>query len=56
MSGWIKRRVQKFFEGHGYFKGRVESFNKKTSFYKVRYEDDDVEEYTESELKEVSHL
>lgn len=46
--------VRKFFEGHGWFNGQVDSYNAdKGGFYNVCYEDDDEEEYTESDLEKI---
>jgi hypothetical protein len=50
----IGTEIQKFFPGHGWFRGYVSEFDGK--YYKVYYEDGDEEEYEEKEVENLLHL
>ncbi|KAJ7547702.1 hypothetical protein O6H91_08G099700 [Diphasiastrum complanatum] len=49
----IGRTVKKLFTGYGYFNGKVISFNCRSGYYRVKYDDGDREELELHELKEI---
>jgi hypothetical protein len=52
----VGTKLQKNFKFHGWFTGKIISFDAKTGFYKVQYEDGDVEDLEECELIECKIL
>ena len=49
----IGKRVKKWFPKHGYYEGEVIHWDKKKMWYKVEYDDGDIEEFNVSELKKI---
>ena len=49
----VGRCVEKHFDGHGVFSGRVKKYNAAHSWYLVEYEDGDTEELTELEVNKL---
>ena len=47
---FLGRRVEKLFDGES-FPGVVDSYDEKTKWFHVKYDDDDTEEYTRKELE-----
>jgi len=47
----IGMHVKKYFEGHGYFHGKIQSYGKE--YYQIVYDDGDEEELTEDEVLEI---
>jgi len=50
----VGTKFQKYFGVHGWFTGEIVSFESETGFYKVRYEDGDVEELEINELEKLT--
>ena len=49
----IGRRIEKDFGDYGMFMGTVTTFDEKSQLFLVKYEDDDEEEFSLSELKKL---